>query len=137
MIELFVYGSLREGMYNYNHYLKGKSKKLQMAYVYGSLYTIQGVRYPALIEGCDKITGEIYEVSPEVLKSIDELEGCLCENSMDNEYHKVLCTVYNEDDSVHKQLPIYVYNIDNPQQKLRLGKRITSGDFIQYQKENW
>ena len=61
-MKLFVYGSLRMGLYNYELYLKGKSRFLGYGYVIGELYSLKERSYPALLPGNSRILGEIYEV---------------------------------------------------------------------------
>lgn len=69
MERIFVYGSLREGMYNYDLYLKSENTFRRYAYVKGTLFTIQSKPYPALLlEGDDMIIGEIHEVSDQTLE---------------------------------------------------------------------
>ena len=36
-------------------------------------------RYPGLIDGVDKVKGEVYEVDAEDLATLDAYEGCFCE----------------------------------------------------------
>ena len=42
-MKLFVYGSLRMGLYNYELYLKGKSQFLGYGYVIGELYSLLNI----------------------------------------------------------------------------------------------
>ena len=49
MKQIFVYGSLRKGMYNYERYVKGKSHFVGNGYVKGCLYALKDAAYPALL----------------------------------------------------------------------------------------
>ena len=96
MKRIFVYGTLRTDMYNYEKYLKDKIIQSELAYVKGSLHEIKGVIYPALIEGDDMIAGEIMEVDDDqIFDELDELEGYLGELHMDNELivYLFICTI--------------------------------------------
>lgn len=135
MEKIFVYGTLRKDMYNYELYLKQENSFRQYAYVKGSLYTIQNKKYPAfVIEGDAMILGEIHEVSLETLKKVDEMEEYFGEGCIDNEYNKTLCDIYDQDGNVMMQLPVYVYNTDNPLKAKQIGEQITCHDFVQYMK---
>ena len=46
--KIFVYGTLRKGMYNYDLYLKDEDSFRQYGYIKGSLMTIRGKAYPAI-----------------------------------------------------------------------------------------
>ena len=52
MHQIFVYGTLLKGMYNYEIYCSAEDSYRQKAYVDGLLYSLKGRRYSrALIEG--------------------------------------------------------------------------------------
>lgn len=84
MHQIFVYGTLLKGMYNYEIYCSAEDSYHQKAYVDGLLYSLKGRRYPALIEGKERIAGEIHEVSEQTLKKIDELESYFGEGHPEN-----------------------------------------------------
>ena len=137
MERIFVYGSLREGMYNYDRYLKGHVLSNKVGYVKGELYAIKGVRYPALLEGKDRIVGEIIEVDdPSILQIIDELEEYFGEDDINNEYDKKFVDIYNEKDEKIDRLFVYFFNMRKESHKNSLDNRILHGDFIKYSKEN-
>jgi len=131
--KIFVYGTLRQGMYNYERYLKNENSFKQYAYVKGTLYTIQGVVYPALLlEGNAKILGEIHEISEEKLNDIDQLEGYISQGNVDNDYDKILCDIYNEQDEIIEQLPVYVFNMRKPENQITLGRKIICNDYVKF-----
>ena len=87
MAEIFVYGTLLEGCRNYLRYLDGHVHQIMPAYVKGTLYSLKGRDYPALLPGSDFIRGEVMEADDEVIPAIDQLEGYV-PGSPDNEYEK-------------------------------------------------
>ena len=63
-INLFVYGSLREGFFNYDKYLAGKVVEKKDASLENMrLYHMPYKGYPAITPGNDKVLGEIMAVS--------------------------------------------------------------------------
>lgn len=76
MTRVFVYGSLRRG--GWNHGLLQDSKFIGQARTAGrcALYAcpVSGLPY-LTTEGVSRVTGEVFEVSDEVLADIDSLEG--------------------------------------------------------------
>lgn len=135
MAQIFVYGTLRKNMYNYDLYLRDKSRYIGQAYVKGELYTIQGVSYPALVPGESFILGEIYEISDDVELAIDDLEGYVAGNSQ-NEYNKVLCDIYNENKKeVWMQLPTYMFNTEKDEHKDVLETHIIENDYVSFMRK--
>lgn len=93
-VKIFVYGTLRKGMYNYDLYLKDKNSFRSYGYVKGTLMTLKDRKYPALLlEGNDYILGEIHEVDEEFVSSLDDLECYFGENDIRNEYNKIMCDI--------------------------------------------
>ena len=136
MNKIFVYGSLRQGMYNYDKYLKSENTFRCKAYIQGSLYTIKNELSPALLlEGHHMIVGEIHEVSHETMKTLDDMEGYILENDDHNEYDKIVCDIYDENQQIIDQLPTYVFNMRNPNNKERLGTFIDCLDYVEYMKK--
>ena len=126
---IFVYGTLRLGMYNYDLYLRDEDSFRSYAYIKGSLMTILTKVYPAyLTEGHHMILGEIHEVDEETLKKIDKMEGYKGYNCIDNEYNKEICPIYDDQGHEIEKLPVYVYNMDNEDNVLSLGLKI--GDIV-------
>ena len=67
-----VYGSLKRGFYN--HHLLASSNFLSVGTVKGfEMYSLGA--YPMVIEGRGSISVETFEVTPDVMASLDRLEG--------------------------------------------------------------
>ncbi|MGL5150891.1 MAG: gamma-glutamylcyclotransferase family protein [Clostridium sp.] len=132
--QLFVYGSLRTGFFNYDKYLKGNVISSEEATVEGNLYHLPHKGYPAIQKGQGIIKGEIITVKnpDEVIKAIDKMEGFISPNNPRNEYDKVdvLVTVSKSNEKVN--LPIYFYNkeIDNEFDEKAI--LISNGDWKSY-----
>ncbi|MEG0295686.1 MAG: gamma-glutamylcyclotransferase family protein [Clostridium sp.] len=111
---IFVYGSLREGFFNYDKYLKGKVLKAENAKVKGIVYHMPYKGYPALFDGEDFVQGEVMELMDydATIKALDKMEGFISEGNSKNEYHKKLVEVELED--LTKELCyVYYYNVNN------------------------
>lgn len=132
MTKIFVYGSLRKGMYNYDLYLKEHNTYVQDAYVKGALYSLKNVSYPALIKGDDMVLGEIHDVPNTVLREVDKMEGYSGTNNTMNEYNRDICPIYNRHGKIIDYLPVYTYNLTNPNNLNRLDKEIKSLDYVSY-----
>ncbi|WP_077621820.1 gamma-glutamylcyclotransferase [Sediminibacillus massiliensis] len=71
---VFVYGTLRQHEPNH-HFLKDSNSISKQSWTYGKLFDT-GNGYPVLIAGGESsVYGEVYEVTDETLKRLDELEG--------------------------------------------------------------
>lgn len=71
---LFVYGTLMRG--EENHHLLAGAEPLGAARTAPRYRLADLGRYPALVEGGDiSVTGELWRVEPELLATLDELEG--------------------------------------------------------------
>lgn len=135
--KIFVYGTLRKGMYNYDLYLKGKNSFRQFGYVKGKLMTLKEKKYPALLlEGDTLVLGEIHEVDSQFISVLDELESYFGENNPSNEYNKVICDIYDINGKIIDQIPVYVYNTNNVENIQLLDKVIECGDFLKYKLNN-
>lgn len=135
MRRIFVYGSLRYGMYNYQKYLAGHCKVIQRAYIKGTLYSLLRVEYPALVNEGDKmVLGEILELDETVdMKLLDVLERYYEEDNINNEYDRLIMPIYDIDQkTIIEHLPVYVYNLKKPEQRDRLDKEIEDGDYVRY-----
>ncbi|MGA4720969.1 gamma-glutamylcyclotransferase family protein [Fictibacillus nanhaiensis] len=88
---VFVYGTLRKEGSN-AHYLLNAKYIEHSCYAEGQLYDT-GCGYPALVLEKDKwVTGELYEVTTEELKRLDELEDFI-ENRANNLYDRIVARI--------------------------------------------
>jgi gamma-glutamylcyclotransferase (GGCT)/AIG2-like uncharacterized protein YtfP len=129
---LFVYGTLLKGQSNH-HRLQGSVLVASHAWVHGVLYDV-GCGYPALVQGVDdigRVVGEIYLVSPEVLKSVDVLEGYYGKNDVGNYYDRVITRV-NFEESVLEAIT-YVFS----EEQAKSLELIESGDWRRYLTEGY
>lgn len=132
MARIFVYGTLRKEMYNYDQYLKDKQSFREYGYIKGKLMSLKGRKYPAfLLEGNDMVLGEIHEVDDEFIKVLDVLESYFGENNPNNEYNKIVCDIYDDNETIIEQIPVYVYNDKNESNARLLDKEI-GNDFVKY-----
>lgn len=135
MVKIFVYGTLRKGIYNYDRYLKGKDTYRYDGYIKGSLKTIKEKIYPAYLpEGSNLIIGEIHEVDEKTAESLDELECYFGKNNPDNEYNKELLDIYNQNGEKITQAYVYVFNMTNPINKTLIGDEIECHDYVEHLK---
>ncbi|WP_042351774.1 gamma-glutamylcyclotransferase family protein [Bacillus massiliigorillae] len=119
-INLFVYGSLREGFFNYKKYLDGKVIEKRDAKLENmKLYHLPYKGYPALTFGEDTVYGEIMVISEEhyeeTMNAMDKMEGFISEKNPENEYHKVILEVENLHTNEKEKCFVYFYNKDNDQ----------------------
>lgn len=74
MIEkIFVYGTLKGG-YGNNHFMGGR-QPLGRGYVRGYLFHLGGVPALVLEEKGMNVEGEVYTCTPELIRTLDRLEG--------------------------------------------------------------
>lgn len=136
MKKIFVYGTLRRGMYNYNIYLKDEDSFRGYGYIKGCLLSIRRRMYPGFIlEGNDMVLGEIHEIDEEKLELIDKLEGYISKGNVHNEYNKVICDILDENQNIIDHLPVYVFNMDNEKNIGALDEVIVSGDYVKYARD--
>jgi gamma-glutamylcyclotransferase (GGCT)/AIG2-like uncharacterized protein YtfP len=70
---LFTYGTLMQGE-RLHHHLHGRATRVATAMVTGHLLNLG--RYPGLIAGDGRVSGELYRVDdPELLATLDRVEG--------------------------------------------------------------
>lgn len=117
-INIFVYGSLREGFFNYDKYLKGKVLKLESAKIKNMVvYHMPYKGYPALLEGSGEVLGEVMVLKDyeNTMKTLDEMEGFISNDNPKNEYNKTLLEVEILESGKIEKCYTYCYNekIDN------------------------
>ncbi|SCH85491.1 gamma-glutamylcyclotransferase family protein [Romboutsia sp. 1001713B170207_170306_H8] len=109
--KVFVYGSLRSDMFNYDVYLDGKVKENKKATVKGELFHLDNKGYPAVVPGDREVIGELmsFEDFESTLKELDELEAYVEGEENENEYNRKVIDVTLEDGSIEKAY-YYEYN---------------------------
>ncbi|MEG0562441.1 MAG: gamma-glutamylcyclotransferase family protein, partial [Cetobacterium sp.] len=135
--KVFVYGSLRSDMFNYNVYLDGKVEENKKASIKGDLFHLDNKEYPAVVPGEGKVVGELmsFDNFESTLKDLDDLEAYIEGEEDENEYNRKVVDVILEDGSIEKAYyyeynPIADYNKDD---KL---VPVTNGDWKIYMEEN-
>ena len=141
-IKLFVYGTLRrfqreiiepdafdipesrKNAFFLSHTLLEKSLYLGMAKTRGILYDVG--RYPAMVSGDGTVVGEVYDLEPEQLKTIDLLEGYEEKDPSCSHYIRIRVPVIFED-AKSDEAEVYLYN-----RKVHGLTLIESGDYCQY-----
>ena len=136
-INLFVYGSLRQGFFNYEKYLEGKVvKKYEAKLENMKLFHMPYKGYPAITKGEDIVFGEIMIINEndydETIKAMDEMEGFISENNPENEYHKVILEVENISTKEKEKCFVYCYNKDKDIVFEEKSIYIPSGDWKNY-----
>lgn len=118
---VFVYGTLRRGEVNDITKLSPAPRYVGTGRTTGTLYQMGW--YPGLVLGGEqRVVGEVYEISPELERRLDEIEEVLPEPT--NEYFKRIITVNIE--GLDVECVVYEINPDRAQGKTRIG----SGDWV-------
>lgn len=73
-IRVFVYGTLKKGFCNHR-LLEGCTLLGEAESSFHGYQMFDNGAYPCLIEGSEKVKGEMYVVSQDVLRNLDMLEG--------------------------------------------------------------
>ena len=113
---IFVYGSLMEGFFNYDKYLKGNVLTIEHGCIYGTLYHLHNKGYPGFInEGDDAVFGEImtFEENKDLLEALDKLEGYVGEFHNENAYNRCPIEVWESQTQSKQELDVYVYNLES------------------------
>lgn len=130
MPKVFVYGTLLNGYYNHEIYLKNKCEYIGEGFIVGSIYKLKGHSYPAFIENNrGMVHGECYEVSNEVLSHMDELEEYDPDNESNSLYIRKLLPIFDKEKRVKEECYVYVYNHQNEKFGKDLGDKICDGYF--------
>lgn len=95
-LKVFVYGTLKPGEANYQHYCEGKVVEEQSAIAFGQLYDLP-LGYPAMTPGESPVRGFLLTFAdPSVLTALDELEDYHANRlPQDNEYERQQIEIYN------------------------------------------
>lgn len=128
MEDLFVYGSLRLGFWNFNKVLKHRISNVQKGTIKGTLYQLpEG--YPVALAGNGIIHGEVFTLSKtNTLKNIDLLEGYI-ESDPNSLYTREKLPVLLENGDT---LDCWFYKYINERYALTKGKRIAHGDWSKF-----
>jgi gamma-glutamylcyclotransferase (GGCT)/AIG2-like uncharacterized protein YtfP len=74
-ISVFVYGTLKPGGTNFDRYCGTEVASIDRAYIYGELYDLPSLGYPAAIHGTSKVQGFLLRfANPQILTALDILE---------------------------------------------------------------
>ena len=133
--KVFVYGSLRSDMFNYNVYLNGKVEENKKATIKGDLFHLDNKGYPAVVPGDGEVVGELmtFKDFESTLKDLDELEAYEEGAEDENEYNRVVVDVTLEDGTVEKAY-YYEYNPSADYNKDDKLIPVESGDWNEYMK---
>lgn len=135
--KVFVYGSLRSDMFNYNVYLDGKVEENNKASVKGDLFHLDNKGYPAVVPGEGKVVGELMSFNnfESTLKDLDELEAYIEGEEDENEYNRKVVDVILENGNIEKA---YYYEYNPPADYNKDDKLVPveNGDWKIYMEEN-
>lgn len=130
---VFVYGSLRSDMFNYDVYLDGKVEDTKKATIKGDLFHLDNKGYPAIVPGNGAVVGELmtFKDFESTLKDLDELEAYVEGEEKENEYNRKVVDVTLEDGTVEKAY-YYEYNPSADYNKDDKLISVESGDWKEY-----
>ncbi len=96
MVKVFVYGTLKPGEANYQHYCAGKVVEVKKAIAFGQIFSLP-VGYPAMTLGNSLVRGFLLSFSDsEILHQLDWLEDYDPQRPIsENEYHRHQIQVYD------------------------------------------
>lgn len=136
-LPLFVYGSLSEGFYNYDIYLKGKVLTKLEARTKGKLFHLANKGYPAMIDGDEWVYGELVTIEDyeKTVEEIDEMEHYYGENNPKNEYNRVVFKVELMDTNEKVEAYTYKYNEESEQELYERHEEVANGDWREFMKK--
>lgn len=108
-----------ESYRNYNRYLKDRVTSIARAYIYGELYHLETHDCPAIIDGCDKVYGQV------IVFTDDELHTVL--NQID-EFEKYF---FDSDEIIYERTAVEVHYLDNSTERLSFYKFINKEILVQ------
>lgn len=136
---LFVYGSLRDGFFNFDKYIKDEVISRKLGKIKGTLYHMPNKGYPAVLSGDEDIIGEVIEVRnwDENLKALDDMEGYISEGNKDNEYNRELLDVEIIDGNKGEKVKAfsYLYNMNDKDAFEKHSVYIPHGDWKKFMLE--
>ncbi|WP_242359058.1 gamma-glutamylcyclotransferase family protein [Lactococcus petauri] len=131
--KIFVYGSLRTDMFNYEKYLKGEVLESTPAKIKGNLFHIENKGYPAIFDGDSEIIGEVftfYDFSKSI-RTLDGMENFNPESPESSEYLRQSTTASLSNGQTEE---VYYYHY-NPNASLNSNDQLVpvdSGDWLEY-----
>lgn len=130
-VKLFVYGTLMKDFCNFNKYLSNNTIDVRIAYVYGKLYHLIDKECPALIEGTDKVFGEVITIIEDdknsIVNGVDEFEKYFKDDKRNIVYTREETKVYYENGDV-EMLGAYI---------LKDRKLLSKGNCIYIPEGDW
>lgn len=136
---IFVYGTLRNGLGNYNRILQGMTERELVGYTRGNIHEVGGGGFPCLLKNKERvIRGEIMWLKPEVyervMKRLDALEGFREHDPEGSMYTREMARIMVDDPS-KKDMEmtdawIYYWNSN-----WRYGDLIESGCWVTHMQE--
>ncbi|MGM8215458.1 gamma-glutamylcyclotransferase [Bacillaceae bacterium W0354] len=118
-VNIFVYGTLLKNERNHS-FLEGATCIAREAWTSGSLYDT-GKGYPAMTRHhTDRVYGEVYEVTLEMLSKIDHLEGYFGKGK-NNHYERIEQVVFTDFGPVEAFVYIYDVSGTNDLEKITYG----------------
>lgn len=133
---VFVYGSLRNGMGNYNWALKNRTEKEIKGDISGLMYSLGG--FPAVVPTKSKkrVIGELMYIKPKMYNrtmfDLDQLEGWTG-NPRTSLYNKVLVDVKVEGEDKPIKAWCYIMSARSPH--VRDCTVVESGDWVEFYSE--
>ena len=111
-MKVFVYGTLKRGLYN--HRLLTQAKYLGEGVLHDYGVFNMPVGYPGIKEAKGKhVIGEVYEVTDNELRMLDRLEGYSGEGNKFNLYDRELVVV-NVEGNIKEEAYVYVWHDRKP-----------------------
>ena len=133
--KIFVYGTLMKGYRNYDKYLDGHINSIKSAYVHGKMYHLPEEECPAIVEGNERVYGQVMEGLDDdkgtILNSVDVLEKYFGNNSSVM-YERRKKEVFYED-GTSEMLDMYIF-VNNDYLEAHDSIYIEDGDWDSFKK---
>lgn len=128
--KIFVYGTLMENFRNYNKYLKGHITSVSTAYIYGRLYHLNKHNCPAIIDGTDKVFGQVLTINDDINHSILYIV---------DRFEKYF---FDSNEIIYERQPVVIHYLDNSTEELSFYKLtntnvLLSEDAVYIPSGNW
>ncbi|MBM7870152.1 gamma-glutamylcyclotransferase (GGCT)/AIG2-like uncharacterized protein YtfP [Clostridium pascui] len=136
-LPLFVYGSLSEGFYNHDIYLKGKVLTKHEAKTKGKLFHLENKGYPAMIDGDEWVYGELITIEDyeKTVEEMDEMEHYYGKDNNQNEYNRVILEVELIGTSGKVKAYTYKYNEESEHELKNRHEEVSHGDWRKFMKD--